>query len=223
MSEKFKEDLVKTLTYYYDIKLSAKYLIYFKKQKPTNSQTQSQTQALSSGNELVSMVITDGIDCWSLCINDEKFLSNIIKVQLNEKVSYVEFLSYLINSLNEEKFELNQILSNSNEKVHTEYNNDLIEFKFTLNNNNSTTKSQNECKCILLLEPILSAKVKADEIKNCLFFAYQKFAKTDLEVKKMKNNLSNGRNDTNNSESTSNSGNFIFVSSLQINFFYKIL
>jgi hypothetical protein len=211
MSEKFKEDLVKTLTYYYDIKLSAKYLIYFKKQKITNSQTQSQTQALSLGNELVSMIITDGIDCWSLCINDEQFLSNIIKVQLNENVSYVEFLSHLINNLRDEKFELNQILSNSNEKGHKEYNNDLLEFKFTLNNN-STNKSQNDFKCILLLEPILSAKVKADEIKNCLFFAYQKFAKTDLEVKKMKNNLNNGRNETNNSESSSNGGNFIFVS-----------
>jgi hypothetical protein len=200
MSEKVKEELTKTLAYYYDIKLNTKYLIYFNKQHQTNplSQTQMQSQSQSAnGNETIMMIITDGIDCWSSCINDEKFLNSIIKIQLNEKVSYIEFVSHLISSLNNEKFELNQILSNDNEN---EDKSDLIEFKFTVNN--SINKGHSVLKCVLLLEPILSAKSKANEIKNFLFFVYQKFTKAELEVKMIKNNISSGTNDANNASST---------------------
>jgi len=208
MSEKVKEELTKTLAYYYDIKLNTKYLIYFNKQHQTNplsqSQTQSQSQS-SNGNETVMMIITDGIDCWNLCINDEKFLNSIIKVQLNEKVSYIEFVSHLISSLNNEKFELNQIVSNDNENEHKS---DLIEFKFTVNN--SINKGLTVLKCVLLLEPIQSAKSKANEIKNFLFFVYQKLTKAELEVKMIKNNISSGSNDANNASST-NSGKILLV------------
>jgi len=206
MSEKIKEDLMKTLAYYYEIKLNVKYLIYFNKQQQlTNVQTQSQAQTLSSVNDSTMMVITDGIDCWSLCISDDKFINNTIKLQLNEKISYIEFLNHLISCLNNEKFELNQILSNSNQKGHSEHSIDLIEFKFSINNN--VNKSQNGLKCVLLLDPILS-KLKANEIKNALFFVYQKFTKTDQELKKMRNNLNNGQNDTSNACLASNHGNY---------------
>ena len=206
MSDKVKEDLMKTLSYYYDIKLNCKYLIYFNKQQPNSSKSHThKAQSLSSSIDSIMMVITNGVECWTLCINDEKFLSSIIKTQLREKASFLEFLSGLQGSLKNEKFELNKILNTEKETNQNEESSEMIEFKFTLNNGD-----KNELKCNFLLEPIISSRIKATEIKNFLFFVYQKYTMAELEIKKYKNNLDNGQN-SEIPNLTSSSGNLYLI------------
>ena len=201
---------MKTLTYYYDIKLNSKYLIYFNKQQQANSQSQSQSQSStsSSANDSIMMLATNGLDCWSICINDEKFLSNVVKGQLNEKCSFIEFVSHLVGVLSAEQFELNKILNTEHEGVEdAAENSDLLEFKCVIKTASKSKNGDNSLKCRIVMEPVLSARQKAAEIKNVLFFAYQQYNKADLELKKLKSNCGTSQsNEPTNSGASSSNG-----------------
>lgn len=156
MSDKVKDDLVKSITYFYDLKQNAKYLIYF-----SQITTQNSINNLNDFN----MHVTNGINAWSRLVNDQ-FLRELIHPQLNDNLStkllsFTEFLESLLTCLKTDRFELNTLLETQNSI-------DLIEFK-SINFN-------------FILNP---SKSSQNDIKNVLFFSYEKYTKLELEFNKL--------------------------------------
>lgn len=164
MVDKIKDDLLKSISYYYDIKLNTKYLIYF----TVGNQQSSSMDA--------NMLITNGVYTWSTCLTSDTFLNDVLRTQLNSKHSLLEFIGLLVHSLSSDKFELNKFMDTANLT-------DFVEFKL------ANEKLAGACKFIL--EP---AKSSANDIKNLLFIMYDKLSKAEAEVKKLneKADLSTG-------------------------------
>jgi hypothetical protein len=107
--ESIKEDLLKSIYYYFDLKENCKYLIYF-------TTTTKQHQDLTCS-------CTNGINVWNINLTSDIFSSTDKKTTLNE---------HLINlnlKLKRNNYELNKLIDTQNLI-------DLIEFKTNDNNTN---------------------------------------------------------------------------------------
>lgn len=103
-----REELIKLIKPYVDIKINCKYLVYFK-EAPTNKD--------------LSMHVTNGSNVWSKRL-DEEFLASTLGGDTKD------YLGTLVSSIKTDSFDLNTLVDVNNQNKA-----DLIEFKATKANN----------------------------------------------------------------------------------------
>lgn len=181
MCDKIKEDLIKSIFCYYDIKQNTKFLVYF-----TLGSTQINVVAD------LNMFVTNGICVWSRMIND-KLISEIIQPQMDTKViSFMEFLENLKSVFKADSFDLNHVLDTQADSNET----DLVEFKAILLNKQFK----------FVLKPVKSNHL---EIKNCIFALHDRYSKLESENNKLNSRVdlmnSNSSSQSNGSQSKNKS------------------
>ena len=115
--ESIKEDLLKSIYYYFDLKENCKYLIYFT--TTTKQQQQQQQQDLTCS-------CTNGINVWNVNLTNDIFSLTDKKTTLNE---------HLINlnlKLKRNDYELNKLIDTQNliDLIEFKTNDNNIQFKF---------------------------------------------------------------------------------------------
>lgn len=177
MADKIKDDLTKLVKNFVDIKINGKYIIYF-------SQTSNGPNEASDLN----FYVTNGVSVWSRKL-DEEFLSKTIKSQMEnieKSLSYIDYLTSLYLVLRNDSFDLNHIVDPSSPESA-----DLVEFK-------SSCLGQ---EYRFLLNHVKSSPT---EIKHLLFSLFDKYAKLEIELKKLTNRSDLG---TEKADSTSSNKN----------------
>lgn len=181
-AEKIKEELSKLLKFYYDIKVSSKYLIYF-----TQIPSSNKHQANNAPYDL-RMNVTDGCHVWCKQI-DENFLKNILMVQLEgraaDSLSYVDYLTSLNESLKTDAFDLANIVDTVTELIEFKSKFMTHEYRFLLN----------------------ESKTAANDVKSLLFSLYERHVKLESELNRLNSRsdlLANSDTSANSSKSKAN-------------------
>jgi hypothetical protein len=180
-------DLLKSINSYYDIKDTAKYLIYFTSSSPNHAHEET---ALTNTNSL-SLNITNGLTVWSTLLNQTNLTSLLQKQQLilpvaRKSITLSELCENLYQILISEKYELNKVVSTS------ELAQDLIEFKVT----NASFFTLN-----IVCSP-LSSVSGSHEIKNLLFSMHDRLTK----LKESEHVTPGNKSTTDNTNASASSG-----------------
>lgn len=176
-SLKLREDLLKSMYSYFDIKENVKYLLYF-------TQTTSTDTTTSSCD--LRFQLTNGINVWCVNVTNDSFINEQILQTRSSSSSKQHTATSSISSLNEFLFNLNKCLKKDeyelSKLVDTETLNDLIEIEL---------KSQHEIKFRLT-----QVKSNENELKDLLFNMFTKMNRLEHELSKLQSthNISSSSN-----------------------------
>ncbi|CAF0943987.1 unnamed protein product [Brachionus calyciflorus] len=126
--DKIRDDLLKRIHSYLNLKDNTKYLIYF---LLTNDSKVKNVCHLT-------MMVTNGEQVWNCLINEEFY--DRIKHQIDSYQPLSEFLNNLSTCLKLEQFELNKLVQNDQDEDNLEFKMSNKTFKFVLNTSKSNQK-----------------------------------------------------------------------------------